>query len=146
MAQVLLAVVCGALVAVQIAMNGHTRLALGGPLWAALVNNAIGLVGICLALTVSGAIWPSAGNLRTVPGLHWTAGLLGAAFITMMAYVGPRLGLASTFSLALAGQLVASLVIDHFGWFGAAPRPATVSLMLGLALVLVGAWLVTHTR
>lgn len=136
----------GACVAVQMAMNGQTRVALGSPLWAAMANNALGLAGLALALLVTGTRWPAAAELRAVPLPCWSAGLLGAAFITMSALVGPRLGLATTFVLVLAGQLGAAVLIDHQGWLAAAPRPLSTVRLLGLGLVFLGALLVVRSR
>lgn len=136
----------GAAVAVQIAMNGQTRQALGGPLWSAMANNAVGLVGLCVAVLVLGARAPGVDSLRSVPVPFWSSGLLGAAFITMTAWVGPRLGLATTFGLVLAGQLGASLLIDHFGWLSGSPRPTAPSALLGVGLVFLGALLVARAR
>jgi transporter family-2 protein len=62
----------------------------------------------------------------------------------MNAFVTPKLGLAATFLLVLAGQLVASLVIDHFGWFSGAPKTASPTVLTGVGLVIVGAFLVVR--
>jgi transporter family-2 protein len=78
--------------------------------------------------------------------MYWCAGLLGAAFITMNAVVAPKLGLAATFLLVLSGQLVASLLIDHFGWFTGTTKTASPTVLLGVALVFVGALLVVRAR
>ena len=54
--------------------------------------------------------------------LHW-AGLLllaggafGVCFISLALMLLPKLGASGFIALALAGQVVASLVLDHFGW------------------------------
>lgn len=138
----LLALTGGALVAVQLAMNGQTRLALGHPLWAALANNLAGLLGLTLALLLSGARWPGLAGLQAVPPLHWGAGLLGAGFIAISALTAPRLGLAALMVLTLCGQLLTSLLIDHLGGFGAPPRSVDLSRLGGLALVLAGTLLI----
>lgn len=136
----------GVAVAIQLAMNSQTRNNLGGPLWAALVNNAVGLVGLCVTALLVGARAPGVENVRAVPLLYWSAGLLGAAFITMNAFVTPRLGLSATFLLVLAGQLVASLAIDHFGWLSSVQKPASPTVLTGVGLVIVGAILVVRAR
>jgi transporter family-2 protein len=136
----------GVAVAIQLAMNGQTRNTLGGPLWAALANNAVGLVGLCVTVLLVGARVPGVDSVRAVPLLHWCAGLLGAAFITMNAFVTPKLGLAATFLLVLTGQLVASLVIDHFGGFSGTPKPASPTVLTGVGLVIVGAFLVVRAK
>ncbi len=91
-----------------------------------------------------GARLPEGESFCSVPPLYWSAGLLGAAFITMNAVVTPKLGLAATFLLVLSGQLVASLLIDHFGWFTGTPKSASSPVLLGVALVFVGALLVVR--
>lgn len=136
----------GVAVAIQLVINGQTRTALGGPLWAALANNVVGLVGLGLTLLLMGARLPASDSLRSVPPMYWCAGLLGAAFITMNAVVTPKLGLAATFLLVLSGQLVASLLIDHFGWFTGTTKTASPTVLLGVALVFVGALLVVRAR
>jgi transporter family-2 protein len=42
----------------------------------------------------------------------------------------------------IAGQLVAGMVVDHFGGFGIAPRPINLVRLLGVALVFAGVVLV----
>lgn len=136
----------GVAVAIQLVMNGQTRNALGGPLWAALANNAVGLFGLGLTLLVMGARLPGDASFRSVPPLYWCAGLLGAAFITMNAVVTPKLGLAATFLLVLSGQLVASLLIDHFGCFTGTPKTTSSTALLGVTLVFLGAFMVVRSR
>ncbi len=50
--------------------------------------------------------------------------------------------MASTITLMIAGQLVAGMLVDHFGGFGIAPRPVTLVRLLGVSLVFVGVVLV----
>ena len=58
----------------------------------------------------------------------------------------PRLGLAATFLLVLSGQLVASVLIDHFDWFTGKPKTASATVLLGVALAFIGALLVVRAR
>jgi transporter family-2 protein len=48
----------------------------------------------------------------------------------------PRLGAASTIALVVAGQMLASLVFDHFGLLGLARHPATPARGLAAALLI----------
>lgn len=54
----------------------------------------------------------------------------------------PRLGVASTITLMIAGQLALSLVLDHFGWLGVPRQPLSLTRVAGVALVLAGVLLV----
>ena len=42
----------------------------------------------------------------------------------------------------IAGQLVAGMLVDHFGGFGIAPRPINLTRILGVGLVFAGVILV----
>jgi transporter family-2 protein len=53
-----------------------------------------------------------------------------------------RLGAATLFSFAIAGQLLAALVLDRFGLLGLVARELTLGRVAGAALVLVGALMV----
>lgn len=50
----------------------------------------------------------------------------------------PLLGAAAKVGFFLAGQMAASVAIDHFGLLGAATSEVTLPRILGLLFVLVG--------
>ncbi len=87
------------------------------------------------------------GNLRAAASAPWyalTAGLLGLISVGTIGFTVPRLGLTSALTLVVAGQFLASALIDHFGWFGAAAQPVSVTRLLGLGVIVLGVWLVTR--
>jgi transporter family-2 protein len=87
------------------------------------------------------------GNLRaatTVPWYALTAGLLGLVIVGTIGFTVPRLGLTSALTLVLAGQYIASVLIEQFGWFGAPVRPFEWTRLLGIFLLLLGVWLTTR--
>ena len=49
-----------------------------------------------------------------------------------------RLGVASTITLMIAGQLVLSLILDHFGWLGFSRQPISSERLIGALLVFCG--------
>jgi transporter family-2 protein len=81
---------------------------------------------------------------RAVPWYAFTAGLLGLAIVGTIGYVVPRLGLATGFTLIVAGQFVMAALIDQFGWFGATVRPLDGPRLAGLGLLLIGVWLINR--
>ena len=94
---------------------------------------------ISLLLLASGG-----GNLaawRTVPAYALTAGLLGLIIVGGLGYATARYGLIVTFAVVLVAQYGAAALIDHFGWLGATVRPVDGVRLLGIALLLIGAWL-----
>jgi transporter family-2 protein len=45
-------------------------------------------------------------------------------------------------ALALAGQVVASLLLDHYGWFGLVERQLTLPKVFGVMLLMAGVVLI----
>ena len=53
--------------------------------------------------------------------------------------------MATTITLMVGGQLLISIILDHFGAFGIEPRPVSLGRIAGLALVVLGVLLVRRT-
>ncbi|OAL79666.1 hypothetical protein AY606_03160 [Acinetobacter sp. SFB] len=56
-------------------------------------------------------------NLFTAPRWQLTGAFCGVAYMLIVVFAMPRLGAAATTVTVISGQLVMSLLIDHFGWF-----------------------------
>jgi transporter family-2 protein len=50
-------------------------------------------------------------------------------------------GVAAAIIMIIAGQLLVSTILDHFGMLGAMVRPLDLTRAIGLAVVLLGVWL-----
>ena len=72
------------------------------------------------------------------PWWVWVGGFLGAFYVLGSVVTAPKLGAAALFAFILAGQAVASLAVDHFGWVGFEENPVTPGRLLGMALVAAG--------
>jgi transporter family-2 protein len=72
----------------------------------------------------------------------WAGGAFGVCFISLALMLLPKLGASGFIALALAGQVVASLVLDHFGWFGLVERQMTLPRVLGAVLLIAGVALI----
>ena len=57
-------------------------------------------------------------------------------------YLAPRLGATSMLAWLLAGQMLASLLLDHYGWLGFPEQPINWTRLLGVSLLIAGALLV----
>ena len=87
------------------------------------------------------------GNLRVAASVPWyvfSAGLLGLLIVGTIGFTVPRLGLTSALTLVIAGQFLASILIEKFGWFGSAARPLEWPRLIGILLLLLGVWLTTR--
>lgn len=60
-----------------------------------------------------------------------------------MTIVGvPRIGTTAVLSLTIASQLMAGMVMDHYGVFGMRGIPVDGKRIVGVALLLIGVFLV----
>ena len=74
----------------------------------------------------------------------WSGGLFGAIYIAISILLIPRLGAATFVALLIAGQMVASLLFDNYGWFGLAERPADPLRIFGALLLVAGVIFIRH--
>jgi len=125
----------GLALSVQSGVNGELGKRLGS--WeGAFFSFFIGTVALTLFLLFFGK-----GNLLEVfrvPKWQLTGGLLGAAYITAMVIAVPKLGVGMSVVTVIVGQIISSLVIDHFGWFGRAAIPFDWNRAIGVILLLAG--------
>ncbi len=127
----------GASIIVQQALVADLRGALNSALWAVFVSYLGGLLTMALLLAVTRQAWPSAAQIGGSSYLSWAGGVFGVIYIAIAVAILPRLGAATTLALILAGQMLASIVIDHFGLFGV-PRHEVDLRRIGGVLLLAG--------
>lgn len=130
----LLSVLSGVLIAVMLMVNGVLAGSLGNYTSTVLIH-VVGLAAITvvLAVTRSRVVIP-----RGTPILLFSAGVIGV-FTVLFNNIGfIALGASLTIALGLLGQTLASVVIDHFGWFGLPRIKFAKKKALGLALIAAG--------
>ena len=127
----------GVLLSVQSPLNAQLGKAVGSPVNAALVSFLVGTIALAVVAALQRVV-PNDGQTRGLPWYVWTGGLCGAVFVTAAAYAAPRLGVATMLSLAIAGQLITALALDHFGVFGIPAHPVSVGRIVGALLVMLG--------
>jgi transporter family-2 protein len=138
---ILLALLGGAAVTMQGQFMGVMDSAIGTRESVFITYASGGLIVTLVILFLRG------GNLRaavTVPWYAFSAGLLGLLIVGTIGFTVPRLGLTSALTLVIAGQFLASILIEKFGWFGSAARPLEWPRLIGILLLLLGVWLTTR--
>lgn len=139
-----LAFAAGLVLTVQVGVNSTLRTSLGSPVMAALTSFVVGLVGLALFLVLTRASLPTKAALSAVPLWAWAGGLLGAFYVASTIIVGPRLGAAALLALSVLGQLLASLVVDHYGWLGFPQHSISIARLLGAVLLFAGVLLIVR--
>ncbi|MGL6244795.1 DMT family transporter [Pseudomonas sp.] len=138
----LLAVVAGAVVPFQSAINANLTRGLGHPLWATLASLLVSIVVLLPIMLAMRLPLPSLAFISKAPLWMWAGGAFGVCFISLALMLLPKLGASGFIALALAGQVVASLVLDHFGLFGLVERQMTLPRVVGAVLLMAGVALI----
>jgi transporter family-2 protein len=137
-----LALAAGMSVVVQQILNANLRSELNSAVWSGFTSYLVGvLCMVAMALALQEPI-PSVGVMARIPWWAWSGGLFGALFIGISILVAHQLGAAALIALLVTGQMVASIVLDHFGWLGLEPRPIDLTRLIGVCLLIAGVVLI----
>lgn len=134
----LMAMLVGAIVPVQTAINTRLRQSVGSPIGATFVSFIIAVVvASIIAWAASGALVPNLSTAAAQPWWAWLGGFMGVMFIAGNIVLFPKLGPVQTVILPILGQVLMGLLIDRFGLFQS-PQVAVRPLRLLGALIVVG--------
>ncbi len=138
------------LLIIFIGLAGGIAVGLQGPL-ASMISQRLGILESVFIIHVGGALiallpllFSNGGKLAQWKQLPWytlVAGVFGLVVISAISYMIPRVGVAAAIITVVAGQLLVSTILDHFGLLGAMGRPLDSTRAIGLAVVLMGVWL-----
>ncbi|MGH6734551.1 MAG: DMT family transporter [Methyloceanibacter sp.] len=139
----LVALVGGAIIALQAPINAEAATRLGNPLAAATMSFCVGTVALILVTWLFARHTTELGAVTSMPlYMLLGGGLLGALYVTLAIILAPKIGIAAVMALGIAGQLFAALLLDRFGMFELLERGLTTGRVSGAVLVLVGALMV----
>ena len=139
---VVLALVAGAALAVQAAINGRLSQATGNAVTAGVISFGVGLACLLAGMVVLRIRIPAASTLGALPVWVWCGGAFGAVYVALAILAVPKLGTAALIAFLVAGQMAASLALDHFGAFGLAEQSINVWRVLGAVLLTAGVVLI----
>jgi transporter family-2 protein len=138
---ILAVTLAGGAAALQAPTNAKLASAVASPVNAAFISFLVGTAALAV-LVMTLQVRPDMNATRALPWWAWIGGLYGVAFVVSAAWGVPRLGVALTVTLMVAGQMVISVVLDHFGALGMPRQPINWSKLAGIACVLLGVVLV----
>jgi len=133
-----LSTVGGILIPIMAALSGGLGQMLDNP-WAAAAIVSGGGFALVLAFTLlNGSMNVSWETLRHATPWQLLAGAGFAFYLLSITWVGPRFGIGNAVMFVLAGQIISSALIDHFGLFGAPHKPVDALRALGLVVMASG--------
>src|SRR5262245_30911879 len=136
----------GAGISAQAGINARLGRALGNDMHAVLVSFTVGTVAALVYCLIEGGSVASLNALRDAPWWVWTGGLLGVGFVWCSIFAVPKVGVVAMVPLAVAGQMIAAVLLEHYGLLGAPTQPVSPGRSGGVALVVLGAAVLAVTR
>lgn len=134
----LLALIAGAMMPTQAAINNKLAGFVASPISAAFISFLVGTAGLFVYMVTTGTPLSSLSNIKEAPPIAWLGGLLGAFFVASTVILAPRIGVAMTFGLIVAGQMLVTLVLDHFGFLGLPVKEISLARVGGILLITLG--------
>ena len=130
-------VIAGAFLPMQGSMNSKLAKAGENPVYASMISFTIGVLALVayILLTSQNVSWK---GLKDAPSYSWLGGVLGAFYVTVIVFAFPKIGPGLTFGLVVAGQLITSMVIEHFQIMGTPHQPISVGRIVGVLLIVGG--------
>ncbi|WP_372651720.1 DMT family transporter [Halobacteriovorax sp.] len=138
----ILGICAGLAVPFQAIINAKLSSEVGHPLIAALISFGGGFLVFLLFMLFGPVKFPSIAQLSSFSPILLSGGLIGSCFV-FAAIVGvPKLGSTAWISLIIAGQLLMSLVLDHYGVLGLPIKTINLYRLLGVFLLFSGTYLI----
>ena len=136
---IILAVIGGATLSIQAAINGQLGSSVG-VFKSAFLTFSVG--ALITALLIFFFEPKQAVTLLDVPKWQLLGAMFGVPYIVIMVFAVQRIGTAVATVAVIFGQLTMSMLIDNFGWLGNAAIPFSMSrlgaiLCLGIALFFI---------
>ena len=138
----LLVALGGAGLTLQAVWNARLRASTTSPVLTAMISVLVTLLSLAL-------VWASGATERgalpvfnALPSWAWFGGVFAAVYLVVSLIALPKLGAAVVFSLVIAGQMVAALIVDSTGVFEVVQIPLSLSRGLGAILLLLGVILI----
>ena len=139
----ILTLAMGLLMPFQTAANSRLRQVVGPAYVSTLVSFSVSTLALLLVSMAAGIpILPSETMLAEAPWWSWFVGIVAVVTITIAIHLFKEIGQLQALIIPMFSQLIFSLLIDHFGWFGAKVIPLGTNRIIGALLLIVGVTLV----
>ena len=136
---ILLAIFAGAMLPFQGAINARLGSTINNGFLAATISFGVGFLVLALLMMIFLSNNTSEISFQNTTPLMYIGGALGVVYVTTVLYVIRDVGAVNLVIYIFIGQLVLSVIIDHFSILGVPVRAFDLQRAAGLILVMVGA-------
>lgn len=138
----LLATITGIGIAIQASSNAVLLSHIKDNSMAVFMLFCLGCVFLLLILalnsTASGKLVFNTQLLKSAPAWSYFGGIIMASYLLSILFLIPKIGVANTLFFIVLGQIIGSLIIEHFALFGVQQKLMDMQKLLGAGLILVG--------
>lgn len=138
----LLAVIIGSLMPIQASINAELTRVLKNPYLGAFISFCMGTLALTIICLIQGNFLQDLKRLTLASPYHFVGGLFGALFVGSSIMLIPKLGATTLMASFVTGQLLMSLVLDHYGWFGVTAQSISFQRVAGVILLFTGLLLI----
>lgn len=132
----------GAMMPIQAGVNSQLGKLLSNPWQAAFISFLGGFLAITCACLLSGKFFPTIKQFTSTPWYLLIGGLFGCVLVVTAIIFAPKLGATILITSLIAGQLIASVILDHFGWVGFQIHQINIFRVIGILFLLSGVVLI----
>lgn len=141
-ALVVIAVVIGGLMPIQASINAELGRIISHRYLGALISFLVGTIGLTIVVFLQGFPLEQVKKIPLSSPHLLSGGLMGALFVAASIFLIPKLGATTLIASFVTGQLLMSVVLDHYGLFGLTVNPMTYQRTFGIILLFAGLFLV----
>jgi len=139
---ILLVALGGAGLTIQMAWNNRLRIATGSAVLTTIISVLVTLTSLALVWASGTTDRGTIPAFNSIPKWAWFGGVFAGYYLVASLIGIPKLGAAAVFSLVIAGQMVAALILDSTGAFGVAKIPPSAFRVIGTLMLLIGVALI----
>ncbi len=124
-------------------INGALQKSVTNPWLASLISflPVVALLG-CIFLCIHRPL-PTAAGITSMPWWAPLGGLVGAGAVIVGLIFVNKVGAGTLAGLTITANILMSLIIDKYGWFGIEVHPLSIGRIIGGALMIIGIFLIS---
>ena len=134
----LIGLIAGATVPIQAGINSRLSFFTGSPISAAVISFLAGSITVIIFALIVKTPFPKPGAFTQAPWWIWIGGAFGAFYVVSAILLVNKVGAVSMLAFIIAGQMIASVIIDHYGLVGYPINPITMYKIVGIIFIVTG--------
>ncbi|HAA27318.1 MAG TPA: EamA-like transporter family protein [Cyanobacteria bacterium UBA8553] len=142
----LAALLGGAVLPVQVAINTLLRRYVGEPMQVTFISYLAGTLASLAICFFARYPVPTTTALAQTSWWMWIGGCLGTLYVWSTIFATPKIGAALALALTIAGQMIAALFLDHYGAIGLTKYAASSTRIAGAVFVVLGVSLIAYVK